>query len=107
MTPNHVEWLDALSLLGIRILHPCTYLHSWLWVYTVVKVDHETRRYSYSTDTIEPRASAFESHLSGHYACNDQPERLDETVEDEQNLLLTVVLLQFHIWQGRSISVRF
>jgi len=34
---------------------------------TVVKVDHETRRYSCST---EPKASVFESHPLGHCACN-------------------------------------
>jgi len=33
----------------------------------VVKVDHETRRYSCST---EPKASVFESHPLGHCACN-------------------------------------
>jgi len=29
-TPCYVEWLGALSLLGLHILHPCTYVLTYL-----------------------------------------------------------------------------
>jgi len=34
LTRRHVEWLDALYLLGLYVfMIPCTYLHSWFSAY--------------------------------------------------------------------------